>query len=147
MLQNQCVGKRRSPGPRCCGAGDLTSTSSQICGSWYLLIFLFRDGLLTLIRIGSLIDPTILWSFLPTMLKLSMERSWPVVLQWSWMGEGTLHVFSEPFCKSSAWFPYVLFFTVHPTTLVSVNHPTFLKDGVSALRVYQEVLDYFYFFI
>ena len=25
-------------------SGDLTSTSSQICGSWYLPIFLFRDG-------------------------------------------------------------------------------------------------------
>ena len=28
-----------------------------------------------------------------------------------------------------------------PTALVSVNHPTFLEDGVSILRVYQEVLD------
>ena len=25
-------------------SGDLTSTSSHMCGSWYLPIFLFRDG-------------------------------------------------------------------------------------------------------
>ena len=55
-------------------------------------------------------------------------------------GTGGLHVFSELFCKSSVRLPYVLFFTVHPATLVSVNHLTFLKDGVSVLGVYQEVL-------
>ena len=31
-----------------CSSGDLTSTSSQLCGSWYLPIFLLRDGPLTL---------------------------------------------------------------------------------------------------
>ena len=31
------------------GAGDLTNTSSHICGSRYLLIFLLRDGSLTVI--------------------------------------------------------------------------------------------------
>ena len=29
-------------------SGDLTSTSSHMCGSWYLPIFLFRDGSFTL---------------------------------------------------------------------------------------------------
>ena len=62
------------------GSGDLTNTSSYICGSWYLPIFLFRDGSLTLISIASLMGLAILWSSLPTMLKFSRERSWPVVL-------------------------------------------------------------------
>ena len=66
----------------------MTSTSSQICGSWYLPIFLLRDGSLTLISIASLIALVKLWSFLPTMLKLSRDTSWPVVLWWSWMGDG-----------------------------------------------------------
>ena len=82
MLQNQCVGNRRSPGPRCYGAvylslgtDDLTDTSSHICGIWYLPIFLLRDGSLTRIRIGILMDLAILDSPLHTMLKFSMERS------------------------------------------------------------------------
>ena len=71
-------------------SGDLTNTSSHICGSWYLPIFLLRDGSLTLMSIASLMDLAILWSYLPTVLKVSRERSWPVVLWWLWMGEGAL---------------------------------------------------------
>ena len=64
-------------------SGDLPSTSSQIFGSWYLPIFLLTDGSLTLISIASLIVLVMLWSSLPTMLKLSRDTSWPVVLNWS----------------------------------------------------------------
>ena len=71
-------------------SGDLTNTSPHTCGSWHLPIFLFGDGSLTVISIASLIDLAILWSTLPTMLIFSRERSWPVVLWWSWMGEGTI---------------------------------------------------------
>ena len=71
-------------------SGDLTNTSSQICGIWYLPIFLFRDGSLTLIRIASLMVLAMLWSSLPTMLKLSRDTSWPVMLKWSCMGDGSL---------------------------------------------------------
>ena len=67
-------------------SGDLNNTSSHICGTWYLPIFLFRDESLTLINIASLMALAILWSSLPTMLKLSRDSSWPVVLWWSWMG-------------------------------------------------------------
>ena len=48
-----------SPGPGVVGcylsfsSGDLTSTSSHMCGSWYLPMFLFRDGSLALINIAS----------------------------------------------------------------------------------------------
>ena len=51
-------------------SGDLTNTSSQICGSWYLPIFLFRDGSLTLISMASLMVLVMLWSSLSTMLNI-----------------------------------------------------------------------------
>ena len=51
------------------------------------------------------------------------------------------HVFSEPFCKCSAWFPSVLFLTVHPSSLLPVDHTTFLQDGVPIFGMYQEVPD------
>ena len=35
-------------------SGDLTNTSSHMYSSWYLPIFLFRDGSFTLINIASL---------------------------------------------------------------------------------------------
>ena len=56
-------------------SGDLTNTSSHICGNWYLPIFLFRDGTLTLISMASLMVLALLWSSLPTMLKLSRDNS------------------------------------------------------------------------
>ena len=55
-------------------SGDLTSTSSHICGSWYLPIFLFRYGSLTLINIASLMALAIFWSFLPTMQKIVQRQ-------------------------------------------------------------------------
>ena len=69
-------------------SGDLTSTSSYMCGSWYLPIFLFRDGSFTLINSACLMILAMLWSSLPTMLKLSIDNSLPVMLWWSWMGDG-----------------------------------------------------------
>ena len=56
-------------------SGDLTSTSSHLCGSWYLPMFLFRDGSLTLINVASLMALIVIWSSLPTMLKLSRDSS------------------------------------------------------------------------
>ena len=52
---------------------DMTNTSSHICGSWYLPIFPFRDGSLTLISIASLMVLAILWTSLSTMLKFSRD--------------------------------------------------------------------------
>ena len=54
----ESCGFQGSPSPGVVGCylslsfGDLTSTSSHMCGSWYLPIFLFRDGSLTLINIA-----------------------------------------------------------------------------------------------
>ena len=50
----------------------LSRTSSQICGRWYLPIFLFRDGLLTLMYKASLMSLMRFWSSLPNMEKLSI---------------------------------------------------------------------------
>ena len=47
-------------------------TSSQMCGRWYLSMFLFRDGLLTLIYRAYLMVLMRFWSSFPTILKLSM---------------------------------------------------------------------------
>ena len=47
-------------------------TTSQICGRWYLPIFLFRDGLLTLMYKASLMSLMRFWSSLPNMEKLSI---------------------------------------------------------------------------
>ena len=90
------MGIRGSPGPGSIGiywsfsSGALTSTSSHMCGSWNLPIFLFRDGSLTLINIASLMALAIFWSSLPTMLKLFRDTLWPVMLWWSRMGDGVL---------------------------------------------------------
>ena len=56
-------------------SGDVTSTSSHMCGSWNLPIFLFREGSYTLISIASVIVLAIPWSSLPTILKLPKDTS------------------------------------------------------------------------
>ena len=50
----------------------LSRTSSHMCGRWYLPMFLFRDGLLTLMNNASFINLLRFWSSLPTMLKFSI---------------------------------------------------------------------------
>ena len=47
-------------------------TSSHTCGRWYLPMFLFRDGLLTVMNIDSFISLERFCSSLPTILKLLM---------------------------------------------------------------------------
>ena len=73
-----------------CNSGDLASTSSQIFDSWKLPMFLLRNGSLTLMNIASLMFLAILLSSLPTILKLSRDTSWPMVLWWSMMGDGAV---------------------------------------------------------
>ena len=83
----------------------------------------------------------VLWSSLPTMLKFSRERLWPVVFVLVMDGWGGPHMFYEPFCKCVARFPNILFLTVHSATVVSADHPIFLKDDVFIFGVYQGGLD------
>ena len=68
----------------------LSRTSSQICGRWYLPMFLLRDGLLALIYRASFIVLKRFWSSLSSMVKLSIVTLWPEMLWWSYMGDGAL---------------------------------------------------------
>ena len=61
-------------------SGIFISTTSHICSSLYLPIFLFTNGALTLMRMASLGDLAMFWSFLPTMLKLSVVMTSVVVM-------------------------------------------------------------------
>ena len=71
-------------------SGDLTSTSSHMCGSRYLQIFLFRDGSLTLINIASFDSPGNNLVLPAHYVEIVPDSWWPVMLWWSWMGDGTL---------------------------------------------------------
>ena len=71
----------------------LTRASSYIGGRLYLLMILFRMGLLTITYMDSLIDHAKPCPTLPTMLKLSMVVWWPVMLWSPCMGEGSLGCF------------------------------------------------------
>ena len=51
-------------------------------------------------------------------------------------------MFSQPFCKCFAPLLHVFFLKIHPAILISINHPTFLEESVSVLKVYQDVLDH-----
>ena len=66
----------------------LNRTSSQMCGRWYLPMFLFRDGLFALMYKASFMVLKRLWSSLPKMVKLSIVTLWPEMLTWSCMGMG-----------------------------------------------------------
>ena len=72
----------------CHSSGLLHRTSFHMWGRWYLPMFLFRDGLLTLIYRASFMVLMRFWFSLPIMLKLSMLTSWPDLFEWSCIGEG-----------------------------------------------------------
>ena len=90
-------------------------TSSHILGRWYLPIFLFRDGSLTLMNRASFIALVKLWSSLPTMLKLVMLMLWPVLLWWSKMGEGDFWCSLNLSAKFLADSP--IYSSLHPCSL------------------------------
>ena len=87
-------------------SGDLTNTSSHICGSWYLPMFLFREGSFTFISIACLMVLAILcklwrrihrriWQDFCREVQRVHEGSitdpWPLQHHWSW---GVLGQFS-----------------------------------------------------
>ena len=78
-------------------SGDLTSTSSQICGSWNLPMFLLRDGSLTLIKIASFMFLVILLSSLPNMLKLFKGHIMTCDVLIIYDGRWCSHMFPESF--------------------------------------------------
>ena len=107
----------------------LSRTSSQICGRWYLPIFLFRDGLLTLMYKASLIVLMRFWSSLPSMEKLSIVTASPEVLMWSCIGEGPLRCSLNLSSKFLADSP--IYSSSHSTLshLYLYMTPLFLKIG------------------
>ena len=116
----------------------LIRTSSHMWGRWYLPMFLFRNGLLTLMNIDSLISLERFCSSLPTMLKLSSVVVWPVVLLWSWIGEGVFRcslnlspnvlavspMYSSSHSNLSLWNRYImsLFFVMWSLSFGATNY-------------------------
>ena len=93
----------------------LNRTSPHMWGRCYLPIFLFGDGLLTLMYIASFISLMRFWSSLPSILKFSSVVIWPVVLKWLYTGEGAFKCslnLSPNVLEDSYVFPI----TFHPVT-------------------------------
>ena len=87
----------------------LNRTSFQTCGRWYLPTFLLRDGSLTLMYRASFIVLIRFKSSLPTMLKLLIVTLWPMMLLWSYMGEGVSDVpwtFPQKFLRTLQCIPH-----------------------------------------
>ena len=110
-------------------------------GRWYLPMFLFRDGLLTLMYKASLMAFMRFCSSLSTMLKFSIE-TWVTsgVIMVKYWGGG-FEMFLEPLSKCSGWFTNVFIITLHPVTFISVDDSTSLFHGILVLGSHQEVFD------
>ena len=93
-------------------------------------MFLFRDGLFTLVYNVSLIHLQRFWSSLPTMPKVIYGNIVTSGVTMVIDGVGCLEMFFEPLSKSSRGFTSVFLITLHPVTLVSVNDSTFLLDDI-----------------
>ena len=102
----------------------LIRTSSHMCGRWYFPMFLFRDGLLTLMNIDSLISLERFCSSLPTMLKLFKVILWSCDVA-VFIDRGVdFQVFLVSLSKCSSCLTYVLLITFKPIALVSINYAT-----------------------
>ena len=78
----------------------LNRTSSYMWGRWYLPMFLFRDGLLTLMYRASFMALMRFCSSLPTMLKFSLQIKWLVHLP---LGNNICHIKSTLVVKIHIW--------------------------------------------
>ena len=99
-------------------------TSSHTCGRWYLPMFLFRDGLLTLMNIDSFISLERFCSSLLYYTKVvdvgSVTSGVTVVIDRG----GCFKVFFKPISKCSCCLTYILFITFQPVTFKSKDHMT-----------------------
>ena len=96
-------------------------TSSHMWGRLYLPLFLFGDGLLTLMNIDSLISLERFCSSLPTMQKFSSVVVWPVMLPWSWIGGGGFQMFFKSLSKCPSCLSFVLLITFQSVTFKSID--------------------------
>ena len=117
----------------------LCTTSSHMCGRWYLPMFLFRDGFLTLMYRASFIVLRRFWSSLPNILKLSIVTLWPEMIEWSWIGEGILRCSLNLSAKFLADSP--IYSSSHPPCCTCICiWPTLHHDGVFVLGGHKEHL-------
>ena len=120
-------------------------TSSQTCGRWYLPTLLLRYGSLTLMYRASF--TVLIWfkSSLPTMLKLLMVTLLPVMLLWSYMGEGDFRcslnlspkvledslIYSSSQSTLSHWYLYMSSLCFWIGSLSLESHQDVLDSGAS----------------
>ena len=116
----------------------LHRTSSQICGRWYLPMFLLRDGLLALMYRASFMVLKRFWSSLPSMVKLSIVTSWPEVLWWSYIGDGALRC---SFNLSSKFLADSPIYSSSQSTLSHLYHKL-LPESILASSRSEEMLFY-----
>ena len=111
-------------------------------GKLNLPIFLFNVGLLTLIKIDSLMYLAKPWPSLPPYYLKVVITSWmaSTVAMMMYMGWILLMLF-ESFSKGPGGFPYVFIITGKATTLGPIYGPTLADHGVFVLRGDQLVLD------
>ena len=108
----------------------LNRTSSHMRGRWYLPMFLFRDGLLTLMYKASMMALMRFCSSLPTMLKFSKETWW-TTLQMFWMIHQCIHHHTPPcYIYICRW----LHFSFHGI-LVLGSHQEFF-DGCTSFEMH-----------
>ena len=133
------------PGGRCYLPGQffnfssemLNRTSSQMCARWYLPIFLFRDGSLTLIYRASLMVLIRFWSS-PHYFKIfytDVMTSGVMMVKYGGLG---LLMFFEPLSKGSGGFPYIFLITLHPVTFVPIDDSTLFHKRIFVLGSHRE---------
>ena len=113
----------------------LSRTSSHICGRWYLPMFLFRDGLLTLMYRASFMVLMRFWSSLPNMEKLSIVTAWPEMLRWSCIGEGAFR------CSLNLSSKFLADSPIYSSSNPPCMTPTFFRDWIFILWRHEEVFD------
>ena len=118
----------------------MSRTSSQICGRWYLPIFLFRDGLFTLMYRASLMSLIRFGPLSPVWKIVNSNRVTRDVNMVMYRGRH-LEMFFKPLFKISCSLTYVFMTTIHPVTFISVYDPTSFKDWIFILRAHKKVVD------
>ena len=118
----------------------LSRTSPHICSRWYLPMFLFRDGLFTLMYRASFMVLMRFWCSLPSMEKLSIATAWPEMLRWSCMGDGALR------CSLNLSSKFLADSPIYSSSQFTLSHlylymTTFLEEWIFILRSLEEVFD------
>ena len=118
----------------------LSKTPSHICGRWYLPIFLFRDGLLTLMYRASFMVLMRFWSSLPSMEKSSIVTAWPEMLRWSCIGEGAFR------CSLNLSSKFLADSPIYSSSQFTLSHlylymTLLFKDWTFIPRSHEEVFD------